>query len=300
MPPKVAVIVLNYNGSQDTIDCLESLKKSDYPDFEILIVDNASIDDSRATLSSWAAAQPFGAPAAVLLESTANKGYAGGNNIGIRRALERGADYVWVLNNDTVVEGNTLSALVAAAQENPAIGLAGAALYHHDQPKKPQALGGGFINPWFGTSRHETKTGGKQLDYINGASILARASMIRQIGLLDERFFIYWEDADWSLRARQAGWALAWVPQARVRHKVGRTVNRGNLLADYHHALSGLLFFDKHAGQFFPWTRTAFLTGKLAKRLLSARWDALEVVLSAARLLRSDALQTADQNFVKS
>ncbi|MGK7368687.1 MAG: glycosyltransferase family 2 protein, partial [Candidatus Halalkalibacterium sp. M3_1C_030] len=133
--PKVHIIILNWNGKEDTIECLNSLKALEYPNFEIVVVDNASSDGSVSEIKD-----KF--PETTLLESEINRGYAGGNNIGLRYALNHDSDYAWILNNDTVVDKNALGSLVKKMKIDGSIGICGSRLvYYHDR-ETIQALGG--------------------------------------------------------------------------------------------------------------------------------------------------------------
>ncbi|MBI4064001.1 MAG: glycosyltransferase family 2 protein [Elusimicrobia bacterium] len=299
MKPRVAVIVLNYNGAKDTIECLNSLIKVNYPNFEIIVVDNKSTDDSWAQIQGWITPHP--SPLTPhpfsLIQSGSNRGYAAGNNAGIRQALDNGADYVWILNNDTIVDSNCLKFLIETAESDPKTGMVGATTYYYDQPDKIQCLAGGYINRWLGTSRFALppkKSSAPDnllstiyyllspLDYINGACILAKTAMIRDIGLLDERFFLYWEDTDWSFRARGAGWRLAWSPKAVIRHKEGGLAKTTATFMDYHHAKSALVFFSKYP-QASRFSNPAILiTTKLLSRLLRGQYKKLRAVSQAA------------------
>lgn len=278
--PSAIVVVLNYNGWEDTLECLSSLEKLQYPNFEVIVVDNKSTDDSYEKIKRWISDKESGFPKFTLLASPANLGYAGGNNIGIRRALEREADYVWILNNDTVVDPDSLSELAAFAQANPRVGLLGSTIYNYDKPREIQALGGGHTRMIFGISGHRVDAK-KPLSYISGASLFARTQTIREIGLLDERYFLYWEDTDFSFRTKKAGWAIAYVPASRVWHKEGKTPGERGALNDFHHTRSGLIFLKKHCGwrSFFP--ITVMVCGKLSNRLLRRDFSGLKMVIRA-------------------
>ncbi|MDD5760409.1 MAG: glycosyltransferase family 2 protein, partial [Desulfobulbaceae bacterium] len=180
--PLVYIILLNWNGWRDTIACLDSLGNLTYPDFKVIVVDNGSTDESVASIRN-------AHPAVTLLAAGGNLGFSGGNNVGIRYALESGAEFVWVLNNDTVVTNNALSAMVDMAISDAKIGAVGSVLYFMDAPTVVQAWGGGCVSLWSGISRHRSSPG--QLNYITGASILLSMAALNQIGLLDDGFFMY-------------------------------------------------------------------------------------------------------------
>ncbi len=218
--PLVYIVVLTWNGKADTLECLQSLRASSYPNARILVVDNASTD---RTLE---AVQAFSTSVEVIRNST-NRRFAGGNNVGIRRALEAGADFVLLLNNDTVVDKDLLSELVAAAQRDPGIGVVGPKIYYSSDPRRIW-YAGGKIQWWAGWISH---VGIRQIDsgqyrhtaetdYVTGCCMLVRRDVIERIGLLDERYFMYGEDVDWCLRARHAGYRIVIEPRAMLWHKL--------------------------------------------------------------------------------
>ena len=135
--PKVSIIILNWNGLKDTLECLESVKKSDYPNYEIILIDNASKNREGEIIKSRF-------PELILVQNEMNLGFAGGNNIGMRYALKNGAYYVWLLNNDTVIESNTLSDLVAVAEKTPNAGLLSPLIYYYANPEQIQFCGSSF------------------------------------------------------------------------------------------------------------------------------------------------------------
>ena len=215
------VILVNWNGWRDTLQCLESCAKLAYPHLEIIVVDNGSTDDSVARLR-----ERF--PGLRLIETGGNLGFAGGNNAGLHAALSMGAAYMWLLNNDTVVDPAALGALVDVMRADPSVGLAASKIYYQDEPGTLW-YAGGFLSPLWGWSRHrglgEPDEGQYDeltaVNFATGCSLLARARAVRAIGPLDERYFLYWEDIDWSARARRAGWRVVYVPGSRVWHKLG-------------------------------------------------------------------------------
>jgi hypothetical protein len=218
--PLVYVIVLTYNGKRDTLECLRSLQNLSCPNVKVLVVDNASSDGTpeaiRAEFSS-----------VELLVNPTNLRFAGGNNVGIRHALKHGADYVLLLNNDTTVERDFTVHLVHAAEADPRIGMIGPKIYYYDDPNRIW-FAGGRIEWWKGWISHigirENDSGQhdeqKPVDYLTGCCMLVKRAVVEQVGLLDERYFMYGEDADWCVRARRAGYVLAYVPAAKIWHKL--------------------------------------------------------------------------------
>ena len=222
---KIYIIVLSYNRRDDTVDCLKSLYLSDYPNYKVIVVDNASSDGSAEAVR-----RTF--PQAEVIENSENLMYAEGNNVGIRRALAEGADYVLLLNNDTVVSPAMVGELEAAMRNSPAAGVAGAMIYYF--PPKPRRedeiiwYAGGIISFWKGLTAHRgirEKDAGlynrmEQTGYVTGCAMMLSRECLEKAGLLDPGYFIYAEDADLSVRARKAGFGLLFVPRARVWHKV--------------------------------------------------------------------------------
>lgn len=221
--PLVYVIILNYNGATLTINCLNSVLRIDYPNFKVLIVDNASTDDSVTVLQ-----KTFRHPSVELLVNSMNAGYAGGNNRGIERALGYGAEYVCVLNNDTTVEPACLTRLVEAMEGDSRLGIAGCPLLNADTESSPNFgqrmnLFTGTPSLFFGRTQPPHPS---EVDFICGAAIFIRVEAVRQIGLFDARFFLLSEDADLCYRARRAGYKVGFYPGPGVCHLGSQTLNR--------------------------------------------------------------------------
>jgi GT2 family glycosyltransferase len=216
----VYIIVLTWNGKADTLECLQSLQKLSYPNYKIIVVDNASIDGTAEEVLQLY-------PTVELIRNSLNLRFAGGNNVGIKAALKNQADYILLLNNDTTVAENFLSHLIEAAESDEQVGMAVPKIYYHSDPKRIW-YAGGKIDWWSGSISHsgvrETDNGQfekiKTTDYITGCAMLVKKNVIEKIGILDESYFIYGEDADWSLRVVRAGFKLLFVPKAIIWHKV--------------------------------------------------------------------------------
>jgi hypothetical protein len=216
---KLAILVLNWNQAQATLACLESLRRADLCGGEIIVIDNGSRDGSVDALRA-------ANPTLRILALPANVGYAGGNNAGLRLALEEGAERVLVLNNDTTVAADFLPLLMAALDYVPRAAAVCAAVHRAD---RPEMLDVAFADVDFG-HRCAVRLRGvnalpsegfdvrREVDAVIGCCILFRAGALREVGLFDEDFFAYHEDIDWSLRARHAGWTLLFEPHARVLH----------------------------------------------------------------------------------
>lgn len=241
------IIILNWNGWQDTVECVKSCCGLSYTNFKILVVDNGSTDNSEAILR----AELKGVS---VLQTGANLGFAGGNNAGIRYALEDGAEYVWLLNNDTVVDCNALSALVEVAASDESIGVLGSKILFYDIPDHLNTAGGS-IN-W--------KTGQpsligfrekddcrfdeiREVDTVSGCSLFIKRKVIENIGLMDERFFLYFEETDWVVRARNRGYRIVFVPHSKIWHKVSVAVGgHESPSMKYYMTRNNLLFMKKN------------------------------------------------------
>jgi GT2 family glycosyltransferase len=216
---KLVILVLNWNRCAATRECLASLRQAELGGAEIIVIDNGSHDGSVDTLR---AAEPD----VRLLALPENRGYAGGNNAGLRVALDEGAERILVLNNDTTVAADFLPALMRALDETPRAGAVCAAVHRSD---RPEMLNVAYSEVHF-TDRNAVQLRGVNalpgegfatrqiVPAIVGCCVLFRSEALREVGLFDEAFFAYHEDIDWSLRAGQAGWLLLYEPYARVYH----------------------------------------------------------------------------------
>jgi hypothetical protein len=217
---KVCIIILNWNGFNDTVECLESLKKITYPNYDVIVVDNASSGDDVRLLQG-----KFG-DYINIIKNEKNYGFAKGNNIGIKYALEKGVAYVLLLNNDTVVAPDFLDELVQVAEANVGLGILCPMIYWYDQPDSVW-FGGGFkVRLYRGTCTESRKEGSDQplirSEVATGAAMLIRRETIEKIGLLPEYHFFGVEDIDYSLGALKAGFGIAVATKSKVWHKGSR------------------------------------------------------------------------------
>lgn len=272
----VSVLLLNWNNWKDTNECLASLQHLEYGNWKVAVLDNGSTDGSVERIR-----KRF--PNVEIIELDGNLGFAKGYNVGIRVALDRGADYVWLLNNDTTVDPAALRELVETAETDPKIGAVGSAIYFAIEPGRLQAWGGGYVNFWLGGPHHFFRpVADKKIHFLTAASLLLRRSMLESVGLLDEGFFLYWEDGDICFRMRAAGWRLAVAGKSKIWHKEQGSVGKKSVPLDVYFNRSAWRFFRKHA--LFP--RFSFWMGvmlRMLKRALLGRWDNLYGVWSGAR-----------------
>lgn len=262
--PIIFVVLVTWNNWADTIRCLKSLEALDLANLRTIIVDNGSKDDSIAQLRS-------AYPSLPIIENGRNLGFAAGCNVGICDALNKGADYVWLLNTDTVVSPNSLNAMVNCAEKDPNIGAVGSVIYYMGDPMRIQAWGGGKVNFWLGRARSQTEpVKDEDLDFICGASMLIPRSAIESVGLLDEQFFMFWEETDYCLRLRAAGRRLAIATGSVVYHK-GSAAFTSKQMLDACFTESARHFFRKHA-KFPAWSLWAGVCLSVLKRIILGKW----------------------------
>ena len=316
--PKVYIVILNYNGWADTIECLESVLRNNYPNYQIIVVDNNSPNSSMEYIKAWAEGKldvwikidhplrhlsfpPVKKPIPyvfyvrkeaeeggdsdlenklmekipseitiryplVLIQTGKNLGFAGGNNVAIRYALAKDDfEYIWLLNNDTVIEKNALFKLVQKFEKykksEKKIGIVGSKLLYYDNPNIIQGVGG-IYNKWFATSKHlgvfekdegqyDTDEILSKIDYIIGASMLVDKNFIKEVGLMCEDYFLYFEELDWVLRGKEMGYQLGYCWESRVYHREGSSIgsssegNEKSELADYYGLRNRILFTKK-------------------------------------------------------
>lgn len=279
---KIFIVILNYNGGQDVLECLESVFQLDKKGFDlsIVVVDNASTDKSLSKVqSAKRKAQNYNVKFKVI-KNKENLGFAAGNNVGIRWAKDHGADWVFLLNNDTTIDQEALALLTKAGDADLKIGILGPKIYFYPgcefHPKRYQKkeqgkviwYAGGVIDWQNMTGRHrgvdEVDIGQynqiKNTDFISGCAMMIKSEVLEAIGLLDERYFLYYEDVDFCLKAKKAGYQLLFVPEAEVWHKNIRTGRTGLPYQEYYMARNRLLLGLRWA----PWkTKIALLKESL-------------------------------------
>jgi len=243
--PSVCVLILNRDRRDDTLACLASLLGSPYPNLEVVVLDNASSDGTAAAVRA-------AYPSVHVIETGGNLGYAAGNNVGLSWARDRAADYVLLLNEDTIVDPDFIGHLVAAAEHRPELGFLGPLVYHHSEPHVIQSAGGTTTADWRTHHRgqNELDTGQYaqpfEADWVSGCAIFMRMSVVNHIGTLDPEFFIYSEEVDWCLRARRAGFKGLVVPAARIWHKGVRRDYSPSPRVTYLSARNHLRLLHKH------------------------------------------------------
>ncbi len=247
MKPSVHIVVLNWNGGADTVACLESLRRVVYPRLMTVVVDNGSTDDSVERIAA-------AFPDVPVLRTGANLGYAGGNNVGIRYCLEHdAADFILLLNNDTVVDPAFVDELVQAAERHPDAGLFAPRIYFEARPTVRWYDGARWnprISDFFHVGYDKEDDGSDEIgatDYASGCALFVRRDVLQRVGELDERYFLLFEEVDLCYRARRAGFGCVVVPRAKVWHKVSAAMGAFDApLSSYFHTRNRLLFGERH------------------------------------------------------
>ncbi|MCP5133238.1 MAG: glycosyltransferase family 2 protein [Gammaproteobacteria bacterium] len=333
MTAKVYIILVNWNGWMDTVECLESLFRQDYEHYRVVVCDNASRDDSLGHLDAWASGRtpyvppehsplrhlstpaiqkpldfllldrksaeqggPGSDPALLLIDGGGNLGFAGGNNAGMRYALARGdADYIWLLNNDTIVEPDCLTRMVWRLRNQPGPATCGSRILFYSHPETVQALGGGRFNRWTAISSQslgrflpasqavDAAAYERQMSYIVGCSWLLPRAYLEEVGLMDESYFLYYEEVDWVLRAG-GRYALCYADDARVYHKEGSSIGTptgsrpSSLLSDFYIFRNKLLITRRYFPLGLPTVYVATLI-QAGRRALRGQWDKAWLIL---------------------
>lgn len=257
---KVVIIILNWNGWQDTIECLESVYQIDFPNFNVVLVDNNSQDDSLENIQAYCSGElkiesnffdynatnkpltvmeyikneipsNIKSPDLILIKNKENYGFPGGNNAGIRFALKHlNPKYILLLNNDTVVDWQFLKELIHEGESNKDVGIVGPKICYYDEPDIIWSAGCRIswklargIQIGSGELDHGQYDEKIEVEYVSGAAFLIKTELIREIGLMDENYFLYFEESDWTLMANKARYKSLYVPKAKIWHKVSRS-----------------------------------------------------------------------------
>lgn len=242
----VAIILVNFNASLDTIECIKSIKKNNYRNISIIVVDNDSVYTEKEILYSIE-------DEVEVIYSDTNLGFAGGNNLGIQKAISLNADYVLLLNNDTVIEKDSISKLLDVAESDKSVGIVGGKILFYDD-KNSIWYNGGSINKNRGNVTHhdnckvDFKDGNaiKKCTFITGCFQLIRTEVIKKVGFLSEEYFLYFEDVDYCQRVLNSGWKLIVNSDSRIYHKVSKSTveNSDNYL--YYFSRNRLMFIKNN------------------------------------------------------
>lgn len=320
MPIDTYIILVNWNGWRDTVECLESIFRLDGDNFRVIVCDNASSDDSLQQIKAWAegrlavraanseldsfSSPPVRKPVAyrelasgtehpcgmrfdarlILIQTGANLGFAGGSNVGLRFALQDShCKFCWLLNADTVAAPDALATLRRTVEQDPEIGICGSLTISYYSPKEVQVLGGKSYNFWTSrvrslpaTSVDSLPASQERIDFVNGASMFVTRRFLETVGLMEESYFLYFEELDWAMRTK-GKFLLGYAPDSIIYHKEGAQAGsnsdrmKRSLLSDRFLSKNRVLFTRRYV----PWALPSVLAS---------------VVLAAAhRLLRGDA-----------
>jgi len=333
--PGVCIIVVNWNGGDDTVECLETLTRLDYQNYQIVVCDNQSADSSIEKIQQWAngqhvpvfakesitnclldSARPprittttldrsmaedgsdpaLADPRLLLVRTGGNLGFAGANNVGIRYAMNSGRfDYVWLVNNDTVVEADSLTAMLTRIQNHPRPSICGSKVLHYYRPELIQALGGSRYNHWTGIAsqslgRDMDDTDSinylyyeDQLSYIAAVSCLVPTSFIKDVGLMCERYFLYYEEVDWSLRA-DGKFDLLYAQGSRIYHKEGSSIGSkssehpSSLLSEFYNFRNKLKIIQTFNPVAIP-IAYGYTLLQICNRIRLRQWDKASLIL---------------------
>ncbi|CAM8669731.1 COG1216 Predicted glycosyltransferases [Comamonadaceae bacterium] len=320
MSVQTAIVLLNWNGWKDTIECLQSLALLAHPSYAVIVVDNASTDGSMAHITKWLADQEIPGTATPLVEgplitqdqidgfdgslahrtvtliqANQNGGFAAGNNLGLRLALNAKSDYMWLLNNDTTVDPHALTALEKRMGEDSKIGMVGSVLCYYDQPDIIQAVGGGSFDflrargTQIGTGLHVSTCdlvalSNQPITYVAGASMLVSKEFIFDAGLMFEGYFLYFEELDWAFSG-SVRWLCATAPESIVLHKEGGSIGtssrtmRSQLSQYYLHR--NLVYFYRRKRKWLTYIALAVCLKEVVKLVLKRHFSMAKITTSA-------------------
>ncbi len=278
--PLVYVVVLNYMAAKLTIDCVRSVLKIAYPNLGVIVVDNGSKDDSADRLRG-----AFSDPRVEILINEKNYGYTGGNNRGIERALSEGAEYIFVLNNDTIAQEGCLTPAIEAMEGNPRLAIAGCPILELASGAQPRMRYGLRVSLSTGKVTDVTNwSQPHEVDAACGSAILLRTETIRRIGMFDPNLFIQWEEIDLCYRARAAGYQISVVPGPGVRHWGSHTIGRFRPLALFYYIRNQAWFVRrhgrlKHRVVFTIFKFSYFYPREILSRLIRGQFELLGALL---------------------
>ena len=245
--PSIAIILVNWNGYAFTVACLDSLRQLEFPDFKVILVDNASQNEEGKKLKNEFSEID-------LIENRANLGFAGGNNVGIKKALDEGYSHVMLLNNDTLVEPDFLGQMMRRFRNNPKLGLVQPLIFFLHDRKKIWSAGGKWNQLYCRSitlgdrkSTEECQPKNQELDWATGCCMLISRNALLKVGLLNESYFAYFEDVEWSLRFREKGYAIELAADSVIYHEAGASSKKKHSEG----TLSAKVFYYHVRNQFY-------------------------------------------------
>lgn len=239
--PLVYIIIINYNGYKDTIECIKSLKKIKYKNYKIIVLDNDSKDDSEEYLRKSLLG-------CTIIQTGKNLGFAGANNIGMKYAVNNGADYILLLNNDTIVDRNFLDYLIKGFEISQDIGMVGGKIYYYNEPDKVWYAGGEF-DKLRAKGKHYTVDDNcdyKIIDFITGCMQLISVKALKKVGYMNEKFFLYFEDVDYCFRFAKNDYKLLYCSNAKIYHKCGGSASYKSPLSIFYSNRNRYLFINEN------------------------------------------------------
>jgi len=286
MLPKVAIIILNWNGFNDTRECLESLKSIHYCNYEIILVDNNSQGNEYQILK-----EKYKGFVNWFIKNDYNLGFAGGNNSGIQIALKNNFDYILLLNNDTVVEPDFLNKLVENGEKNKNIGILTPKIIYYSN-KNLIWSAGGYISkikasgfPYGLNKSVKSNDRERFCTFASGCCLLIKTEVFNNIGLLDDLYFLYLEDTDFCFRAIKNGYKILYIPSSIIYHKVNTSTTKENLLLPLYYSIRNRLYFArKNLGFYYYLALNYIISASLIKIIFSKKKkEKLKVFISAMR-----------------
>jgi len=277
--PKAYVVIVNWNGLDDTIECIKSVKNISYPNCGIILVDNGSKDSPIDNIKEIY-------KDIIFIENKKNLGFAEGNNVGIRVALDNEAKYIWLLNNDTIVHRDALTEMIDVGEKIPKSGILGSKIYYYDKPDFIW-FAGATIN-WKRAVSYHTGINQKdhpqysvlnEVDRITGCSMVVKRELCENIGLMDEKLFLYVEEVDWCVRARHAGYKVMYVPDSKVYHKISSSTGEDfSIIYNYFNTRNFLYVIRKNMS--FP-VREFYLLNAIFHKLNECKGIVKEIIKPA-------------------
>lgn len=276
--PRLICVVVNWNGAADTLACLESLRRQDYDNLGVVVVDNGSADSSVEQIRG---AHPW----ITLHETGTNLGFPAGCNVGTRIAYQQGADLIWLLNNDTVAPPTTATSIVRTALAHPDAGAIGCVLYYLQHPQEVQAWGGGRVDLRSAFVTHFTRptSFSEPNTFFTGASLTLPRRICEEVGIFFEGFFMYCDDSDLCLRIHRRGYSLVMAEDTAILHREGGSSPKRSPLIDQFATTSTLRMLERavtHPLLSF----SVYLGLRLANRILRLQWKNLAAVCRGAAI----------------
>lgn len=283
----IYIIIVNYNGLKDTLECLESLTHIEYHDYKIIVVDNGSTDNSLETLRN------LENDSLIVLNAGRNTGFSGGNNVGIKYAMEHNASHVLLLNNDTIVETDFLLPLVETTKRrnNQAV-VTPKILYEFD--KKTIWYAGGTFDKLtsrtssFGIHEKDSERFDKEKDvsFISGCCMLLPVSVINSVGLMEEDYFLYCEDTDYCCRIQKHGIKLVYQPTSRIYHKVSASTSKLNETMSYYIVRNKFIIIKRFIVIPFRFFAYVYVLMESLKRIAKREYSSRSVVKAIIHFIK--------------